>query len=238
MNNPQFSRLAVLLFVGFLAAPASTGWAQSIPGEAPDQEVLMTQEKASELFERGKYDRALMIYKEDLAPIGDKYAQYMIGYMHFAGRGVAQDQVAASAWYRLAAERGTAEYVRVSDQLLGLMNAEQRQRSEQIFRQLKAKYGDAVLLMALISEDLEFLQKRVKSDPFNVDSLGRRNYDRKRDNYNEIAERAQRRVYYLRDIVAADETSTDADWQKFEELNRAVIAEIESLENYNAMAPP
>lgn len=238
VKTRRTSRSIALVVIGIWAAGGSATLAQSIPGEAPDAEVLKTQEKAHELYERGKFERALMVYRDDLAPIGDKYAQYMIGYMYFAGHGVVQDQIAASAWYRLAAERGTAEYARVSDQLLALMNAEQRQRSDQIYRQLKAKYGDARLLTTLINEDLEFLRQRVKSDPFDVDSLGRRNYDRKIKLYNRIAERAQRRVYYLREIVSGDESSTETDWQAFNQLNQALIAEIESLENHNAMAPP
>ena len=60
-----------------------------------------------------------MIYRNDLAPIGDKYAQYMLGYMSLSGLGVEQDPVLASAWYRLAAERGEPEeFVVIRDELL------------------------------------------------------------------------------------------------------------------------
>ena len=38
----------------------------------------------------------MFIYREELAPLGDKYAQYMIGYMHEHGKGVDKDPAVAS----------------------------------------------------------------------------------------------------------------------------------------------
>ena len=44
-----------------------------------------------------------------LAEAGDTEAQYNLGLMYVNGRGVAQDDVEAVAWYRRAAEQGIAE---------------------------------------------------------------------------------------------------------------------------------
>lgn len=227
----------ILLLIVLLGVSASAA-GESFPGSMPDSDALNAQEKANTLFEKGRYERAMRIYLEDLAPIGDKYAQYMIGYMHFTGKGVPLDQVLASAWYRLAAERGNQSYVSVSEKLLPLLNTQQRQRSDELFRNLRATLGDSALFAALIAEDVELLRNRVKSDPFNVDSLGRRNYDRKIRAYNATAARAQERIIYLRDLLAGDEYTTEAELQAFDNLRADVLAEIESLEEHNRGLAP
>ena len=43
-----------------------------------------------------------------LAEAGDAEAQNNLGLMYFNGRGVAQDEAEAVAWYRRAAEQGFA----------------------------------------------------------------------------------------------------------------------------------
>ncbi len=53
------------------------------------------QRKVDQLFERGDYERAYFIYRNELAPAGDKYAQYMVGFMHLTGMGIDEDPVAA-----------------------------------------------------------------------------------------------------------------------------------------------
>ena len=56
------------------------------PGNKPNKRVIKSQEKVDALFEKGDYERAAFIYREELAPLGDKYAQYMIGYMYLTGK--------------------------------------------------------------------------------------------------------------------------------------------------------
>ncbi|HSN51599.1 MAG TPA: hypothetical protein VLS87_03640, partial [Woeseiaceae bacterium] len=95
-----------------------------------------------------QYRRAHVIYLNDLAPIGDKYAQYMLGFMSLSGFGVEQDHVLASAWYRLAAERGEPEeFVAIRDELLAQLDAVDRQRSDAIFLRLRGKYSDIAISM-------------------------------------------------------------------------------------------
>ena len=71
-----------------------------------------------ELYSAGEYERALFIDERELPPRGDKYAQYMVGYMHLNAHGLPQDKVRALAWYRLAAERGNEVLVRARDELV------------------------------------------------------------------------------------------------------------------------
>ena len=50
--------------------------------------MVQLQDRVDELYERGKYDRAYLIYRDELALAGDKYAQYMVGFMYLTGKGV------------------------------------------------------------------------------------------------------------------------------------------------------
>lgn len=113
-----------------------------------DAKTLSVQAKAEDLFQREHYRRAHVIYLNDLAPIGDKYAQYMLGFMSLSGFGVEQDHVLASAWYRLAAERGEPEeFVAIRDELLEQLDAVDRQRSDAIYLQLRRKFSDIAISM-------------------------------------------------------------------------------------------
>ena len=70
------------LLAGLLCVTAFAQNYKPFPGDTPDQRTLRVQERVEELYEAGDFDRALLIYRDDLAPLGDKYAQYMVGFMH------------------------------------------------------------------------------------------------------------------------------------------------------------
>lgn len=147
---------SVFLFV-LLALLASFVHAQHASGltvGVSDARTLKVQRKVDQLFERGEYDRAFFIYRNQLAPLGDKYAQYMVGFMHLTGKGVAEDAVAASAWYRLAAERRTPQFVAVRDMLLEDMNPEQRRQSDRLFLEIRRNYSDLVILLNSIKRNV------------------------------------------------------------------------------------
>ncbi len=76
------------LIVLIIATVASSQTFPSFPGGETNRATLRTQERVEELYVKGSYDRAYLIYRKELAPRGDKYAQYMIGYMHFTGAGM------------------------------------------------------------------------------------------------------------------------------------------------------
>ena len=109
-----------------LSVPAATAVAQASDARS-NAGLLQLHARVDELYERGEFERAYLIYRDELASIGDKYAQYMVGFMHLTGKGVDEDPVAASAWYRLAAERGTPEFVAVRDFLLTSLTPEEQE---------------------------------------------------------------------------------------------------------------
>jgi TPR repeat protein len=94
MRELKYTLTLLLLAIAF--GHAGTALAQHSGGKLSvelDSKTLSVQAKAEELFEREDYRRAHIIYLKDLAPIGDKYAQYMLGFMTASGLGVEQDAV-------------------------------------------------------------------------------------------------------------------------------------------------
>ena len=138
-----------------LAAAQSTS---SFPNMPVDAKTLRVQSQAEEVYLRTDYKRAFFIYRNELAPIGDKYGQYMVGFMYLTGKGIAEDRVTASAWYRLAAERRTKEFVRVRDQIMATLSDVQRAESDLQYIELRKQYGDLMLLAKAIREDYEELR--------------------------------------------------------------------------------
>lgn len=137
---------------------ASAQWAE-FPSREVGSHILRIQDKAESLYERGDYRRAHIIYSDELARLGDKYAQYMAGYMYLMGQGVMEDPVMASGWYRLAAERDAPEFAKVRDQLLRSFDAEQRRRSDALYIELRKEYSDLALIMRLLEQDLEEMEE-------------------------------------------------------------------------------
>lgn len=183
-NNYQCNRLGFgtdsidklsKTFAVLLCLAAFSASAQS-PGGI-DPKTARIQAQVETLFEQGEqlaaqgelqrahfnFKRAHAIYKNDLAPLGDKYAQYMVGFMYLTGTGVDEDPVLASAWYRLAAESSYPELLAVRDQVLESLPDIDRIRSDQIFLQLRAKYSDAVLILEMIREDVKDMSARTGS---------------------------------------------------------------------------
>jgi hypothetical protein len=148
-----------LLVLAFFAVDASAETsASSLSTDRNERELLSIQQKVDELFQQGEYERALFIYQHELAPLGDKYAQYMIGYMYLTGAGVAEDAVTASAWYRLAAERSNREFSAVRDDLLQRLDADGLAKSDEQYVELRKQYADIAILVRQIRKDDEDLQ--------------------------------------------------------------------------------
>ena len=135
----------------------------TIPSVPLDARTLRVQAQVEEVFERRDYDRAFFIYRNELAPIGDKYGQYMVGFMYLTGKGVPEDRVFASAWYRLAAERGTKEFVQASFEVMRGLNSQQAAMSDRKFVELRKEYGDLALLMKAVRDDYKLLKERTGS---------------------------------------------------------------------------
>ncbi len=142
---------ASLLVIATLAGALALAGSEPM-GRVLDAGTLHIQEKVESLYARGDYRRAHFIYKSELARVGDKYAQYMAGYMYLTGTGVPADQARAAAWYRLAAERGKPEYVAVRDELLTSLGDEDRARALVYYGELRREYSDVAVALRSVLE--------------------------------------------------------------------------------------
>ena len=166
------------------------------PGAIPDVRTVRIQERVEDLYGSREYPLALQNYRDFLAPLGDKYAQYMVGYMHLTGRGTEADPALAFAWYRLAAERNERPYVEARDSLRATLDEQQLAAAEHYYDELLPDFGDRKLLLSLMQKDLELLQ-RLDNEPAGdhlvAGFLGSSGYD-----LRALArERLQQRLTYL-----------------------------------------
>lgn len=146
------------LLATLLCAAAMAQSYKPFPGESVDQRTRNIQERVETIYAAGNYDRALLIYEKDLSPLGDKYAQYMVGYMHLNGEGVDRDRVEALAWFRLAAERGEPLLERIRDEVIDGMSQIEVSASDYAYLELWKSIGDHALIMDLIRDDMNLLR--------------------------------------------------------------------------------
>lgn len=145
----------ILICLGI--ATAALADEPSMSGTIIDARTLSIQEKVEMLFAAGKYQRAHFIYLHELAPIGDKYAQYMLGFMYEHGVGVDADAIEASAWYRIAAERGKQEFIDVRDRSLDWLADEEREKADARYYDLRLQFADAAVMYRLVRTNYDRL---------------------------------------------------------------------------------
>jgi len=213
-----------MLLTVAMAAFAQDGYI----GEAPSRTILKAQEKADDYFAKGNFDKAMSIYRDDLAPVGDKYAQYMVAYMYLAGKGAQEDAIVASAWYRLAAQRENEQYVRIRDGLLSLFNDEQRSRSDLLYVDLRREMGDLVLVQKLIREDINVLRRRTGTDLFLQQDIERGNYGRLRDVFDAAVDRIGSRIEFLQLEIQRETTLEDAEHDVLTKLIHEAEREVQA----------
>ena len=164
--------------IAFLVAASAGAYAQeppadpAFPAEPDTAFVARLKDDADRAYERGNYRRAYRMFRSGLAWRGDKYAQYMVGYMHFNGHGVRADRPLGTAWLRLAAERGDetkldAVYRDAADQL----SDRERARMVSLHDDLVRDYGDRRVLRRLIRADRRALRRVTGSRTGNADML-------------------------------------------------------------------
>ncbi len=219
IRGEYINKLTSFVAVVFsLAAPAILAQsAGPFPGSAVDSKTLRIQGRVEELFEQGEYTRAHFIYRNELAPIGDKYAQYMVGFMYLTGTGVGEDRVLASAWYRLAAERSYKEFLYERDQVLKSFSEVDLVHSDVQYLQLRRQYSDVVLLLDQIKDDLDLLVARTGSrlsggsgavtivDPKGGNSMSGDRY------YGDIRRRMEARLNFMAKQLDMPDLDTDPD---------------------------
>ena len=218
-----------------MANAASSQSYPSFPGEDTDQRTLRTQERVDELFDSGAYDRAYLIYRKDLAPRGDKYAQYMIGYMHLTGAGMPEDPVVALAWYRIAAERGEPSVSMARDKLEKTLTPSQIAAADVLFADLRNELSDRVLLLKLVQQDLNILRSSasggVSPGAANMTVIDRRyGVTSGTYYYQKIRIRLNRRLTYLKGQVEVVDVGGDPHTMELVEIEseiKELIAEID-----------
>lgn len=229
-------RAAMAIGVGSMlcVAAMAEGFSQ-FPGALADARTLDAQEQVESIYEAKEYERALLIYKEELAPIGDKYAQYMVGYMHLRGQGVEKSRPAALAWYRLAAERREPAILQARDSLFHRMSQEEIVESNRIFVELWRELGDNKLVLDLIRQDLKVLQARTGSRIANSSTSPITIVDVRRGDSSGDAyyDRVRRRVAMRMDFLDSNVEIVDLDLR--DELAVSKSLELEIREEMAAL---
>ena len=232
----KFSTLVLLASIALMSSPVEAQRSPGLATDSPDSRTLRVQRKVDELYERGEFDRAYFIYRNELAPIGDKYAQYMVGYMRLMGMGTDEDPVAASAWYRLAAERGTPEFVAVRNQLMHDLNADERRRSDDHYLQLRRQFSDLVVLLEDIKRKHRDLQPSTgsrltaRSSPITIIETNSSHPKRPGlDSYGKVQASLQGRLILLSKLGNFPDLETDPSRVNIRELERLVEQRIESI---------
>lgn len=146
-------RFAISIFLLLLQSATVMAQRVDLDGANFPSHTMRIQAKAESLYLQGHWERAHFIFEHELAPIGDKYAQYMVGYMYLNGQGVPRDPVMASAWYRVAAERGIPEFSAVRDQLLDSLGPDELAQSDARYVDLRKEYSDLVVTLDIVSKE-------------------------------------------------------------------------------------
>lgn len=221
--------------LALLTGSADAQRASGLSADLPDSRTLQVQTKVDALFDAGDFERAYFIYRNELVPLGDKYAQYMVGYMNLLGMGVEEDTIAASAWYRLAAERDTPEFVAVRDQLLRNMDDDEMQQSDILYMELRRKFCDLAVVLTSIKRNRRQLEPRTGSRLKNTSSsltvidtsVGGRSRSGA-DFYGRINRRLLERVQLLLETGEFPELGSDPTQIDLDDLERLVMQKVES----------
>jgi hypothetical protein len=199
-----------------------------------DKKTLAVQRKAEALFDKASFERAFLIYHRELAPLGDKYAQYMVGFMYETGLGIEKDKLVASAWYRLAAARGTPEFLSVVDKSMRYFTADDIRQSDVIFSRLRLDYSDMAVMIESIGNDVHELKVRTGSrlrgetSPVAVISARSGNVRSGADYYGSIERRLAERLQRLSKIEGFEDINTDPKTVNVRVLKRRVVDYIEN----------
>jgi hypothetical protein len=227
--------LKLVLLLALSATSLHAIASDDFPGRAPDRRTLKTQEKVDVLFEKGEYDRAMFIYHKELAPLGDKYAQYMIGFMYLAGKGVQRDVATASAWFRMAAQREQPMFMRARDDTWHTLDYEQQAQSDKIYIDLRVECGDATLLASLVESDLQILRGLANPDSLSTNLVDRGGTSRQgeSDRYDYVVERIEHRMNYLTQFLASDGLILAAERDRFDQFEQQVREEVKAYKTDN-----
>ena len=232
----KLTTLRKIACLSVLACLSATSFAQrssELSADFPDSRTMAVQAKVEKLFDAGEFERAFFIYRNELSPLGDKYAQYMVGFMYQTGLGVDDDIVAAAAWYQLAAERDTREFVVVRDRYLHVIDEDDAAEARAQYRELRLKYSDLAVLLSSIKRNVKELEGRTgsrvrgQSSPVTVIESRSSSFSSGTDYYGNIREELEARVMLLKEIGDFQDVEADADRINIHDLERRVLQLIE-----------
>ncbi len=107
------------------------------------RDVAVAKRAAEEAYRQKQYEAAFAIYRDDLAPMGDAYAQYMVGIMLLQGQGTEANVTLGAAWLHLAATRsGNADLVRTRDDVFSQLPPATRGEVMALSGDLEIDFGD------------------------------------------------------------------------------------------------
>lgn len=202
-----------------------------------NQRTRHIQERVDEIYMRGEYERALLIYEKELAPLGDKYAQYMVGYMHLNAQGTPRDEIAALAWYRLAAERGERLLEHVRDELQGTLTPAAVAASDQLFLALWKEMGDRKLILELIQRDMSILKRQTGSRiPGSTVSGAAMVYGPAGESlgpnfYRDVRTQLEARLAYLDTTVEISDIVVKGELERIRSIEAGIKQELAAFEN-------
>jgi hypothetical protein len=237
LRHILFYSAAITLTLGLGVQASLAEDYRQFPGAPTDSRTLRIQERVEDVFSSGDYPRALLIYEKELAPLGDKYAQYMVGFMYLNGKGVDENPAEALAWYRLAAERGEESFSKARDALRETLAPDEFEQSNERFAALWQRYGDRKLILDLISGDLAFLRRQGESaNGLGVDrnttvsiAAGYAGSETNESYYRRVRERLTERLQYLSSTKDAEEAGVN-DPAVVRALESEVRQELQALD--------
>jgi len=207
------------------------------PGDPLDERTRYTQEQVENVYVSGDYERALLIYEKELAPIGDKYAQYMVGYMHLNAQGTEQNRAEALAWFRLAAERGEPLLGQIRDEVTAMLTPAERSTAEAVFLDLWKEMGDRALLVELIERDMRTLRgqtgTRIPGGSISSPAIVMKPSGETAgpDFYRDARMRLKARIDYLDARVEIDDDALAEQLENFRGQEEAIKDELAAIEN-------
>jgi hypothetical protein len=188
-----------------------------LSADFPNTRTMAVQDKVDKIFDAGNFKRAFFIFKNELALLGDKYAQYMVGYMYQTSMGIEEDRITASAWYRLAAERGTPEFIAVRNQALRKLDDAEIRYSNARYKELRLAYCDLAVLLSSMKRDHKELEGRTgsriqsSSSAMTVIETDRGTIRSGSDYYGKIRRQLEFRVKLLVELGDFEDINTDVD---------------------------
>jgi TPR repeat protein len=133
------------------------------------------EQKAQCSLKKGDYPEALRMF--ELGGLyADKLSQYNIGIMHFNGIGVPVDRPRGAAWLGIAAESHDDLADAALQAAYAELDADERVLADALFRELDARYGDAVALPRALAQyrldTADSMFKLGSSGPGSVTTVG------------------------------------------------------------------